>query len=83
MWEGFRDHPDGCSFLDLALEAARSLTDVHAEEGRLERFSKPREQRPGQIETSYLDATTRAVCFYDSIVVFERAPKVEPLHEVR
>jgi len=83
LWESFRDHPGGYSFLDLALEAARSLTDVHAEEGRMERFSMPPEERPRQIETSYLDATTRAVCFYDSIIVFERAPKVEPLNEVR
>lgn len=83
LWKSFCDHPDGCSFLDLALEAARSLTDVHADGSRWRRFSKPPEARAGQIETSNLDATTKAVCFYDSIVVFERAPKVEPWHEVR
>jgi len=83
LWKSFCDHPDGCSFLDLALEAARALTDVHADGGRWGRFSKPPEARAGQIETSNLDATTKAVCFYDSIVVFERAPKVEPWHEVR
>lgn len=83
FWEPFRDHPDDIDFLDMAGAVARELTALHAEPESFERFGTQPAARNGEQTASLIAATTRSVTFYDSIVVFERAPKAEPWHQKR
>ncbi len=83
LWKRFQDHPDGHTFLDVATKCARSLNDLHLDEGLLVRYESEPKDREGTVKVPYFTAATQAVCFYDSVVVFERAPKVEPYSERR
>jgi hypothetical protein len=85
LWGGpFDDRPDGRSFLDYAFDRCR---DLHAWTGRQEnfgRFGTPPAERTGPApEVPEFTRRTRAISFFDSMVVFERQDRPEPWHEMR
>lgn len=66
---------------------AQKLTNgLHDWTGRLknfERFGTPPAQREGDAPVSEFCRTTNSICFYDSVVVFERRQRPEPWREIR
>lgn len=47
------------------------------------RFSQPLDQRQGDLVVSRFAASTYSVQFYDSVIVFEKRPRAEPISEMR
>lgn len=47
------------------------------------RFSKPFSERSGDLQVSRFAASTFSIQFYDSMIVFEKRPRSEPLSEFR
>ena len=83
LWEDFRDHPEGDDFLELTSRIALGLNAAHEAPSSFGRFFEQPSHRKGDVSLPLVTATTLSVTFYDSIVVFERAPKSEPWHEIR
>jgi len=85
LWGGaYADRPDGQSVLDFAFQRCRALHDWTAQRGAFGRYGTPPAERrePGPPVSEFC-RRTGAISFFDSIVVFERADRQEPWHEVR
>ena len=79
----FADREDKRTFLHHAHALSARL---HEWTGRAENFGRlgrPPATRAGGAPVSEFCRTTNSVCFYDSVVVFERRHRPEPWHEVR
>ena len=79
----FADREDKRTFLHHAHALSARL---HEWTGRAENFGRlgrPPATRAGDAPVSEFCRTTNSVCFYDSVVVFERRHRPEPWHEVR
>ncbi len=81
---GFADRYDGRSFLDYAFDRCRSLHEWTMRRDAFDRYGTPPQERQGRTTpVSEFCRRTRAISFFDSVVVFERAERPEPWHEVR
>ena len=82
-WGGsFADRADGETFLRRAQRLTEVLNEWTGHHG-MAGFGLPPEQREREIPVSEFCRTTHGICFYDSIVVFERRHRPEPWHEIR
>jgi hypothetical protein len=82
-WTKYIDRSDRLTFLDFAKALTDRLNECHFEAHAFERFHTAPADRRGALTVSRFAATTHSVAFYDSVVVFERRPKSEPLAEYR
>jgi hypothetical protein len=86
LWGGeFDDHPEGISFLDFAFSRVKELHGWTGQRAFFGRYNKPPELRAGMPvpEVSEFTRTTRAISFFDSVVVFERGARDEPWAQYR
>jgi hypothetical protein len=81
-FEAFQDAGPGVSMMKNSIALLHELHAIYGSHDLLnQRFNVPPEQRQGHITTSRFAAETRSIHFYDSIIVFERQPRVEPYFE--
>ncbi len=80
FWQKFRTHESGKTFLQFAAERTEALMDWTRRQDLLgNRYQQPPAEREGEVENvSEFCRTTHSICFYDSVVVFERRPRTEP-----
>ena len=85
FWGGeYDDRYDKLSFLDYAFLRCRSLHEWTMRRREFGRYMVPIEQRPDpKPAVSDFCRRTASIQFYDSIVLFERAERCEPWHELR
>ena len=82
FWPQHNDRPDRRTFMQFA---ADRMVELHGWTAPLENqaaLGVPAYQR-APLPASSFCRTTRAVHFYDSVVVFEREQRAEPCREVR
>ena len=83
-WGGpFADRADGETFLARAQRLAAALNEWTGNPAQFQRFGTPPRMRDGEAPASAFCRTTHAICFYDSMVVFERRQRPEPWRQVR
>ncbi|WP_162561172.1 class I SAM-dependent methyltransferase [Methylobacterium terrae] len=81
---GYSDRQDQKSFMDFAFERCRSLHEWTMRQSAFWHLGTPPTLRePGKIPVSDFCRLTNSISFYDSVVVFERALREEPWHEIR
>jgi hypothetical protein len=81
LWGGhFNDRPDGKTLLAFAAERCAQLMEWS---GRWENFNQLMTDQYVLLtdHASEFCRTTKAIAFYDSIIVFERGRRVAPRHE--
>jgi len=83
FWPKRQDLGRRRTFVNLASDIAKHLTEPHYLRRNYDRFGHLPAERSGELTVSYIAATTFAVQFYDAVVVFEKRRKVEPWHEIR
>ena len=84
LWGGTSaDTPDGTTFLDRAFACCVALHGWTRNPHAFRRLGTPPSERKGVVAVSEFCASTNAIAFYDSIVVFERKARQEPWHEAR
>lgn len=85
FWGGpYSDRYDQKSFMDFAFDRCRSLQEWTMRQAQFRRFGIPPAHRvPARLPVSDFCRLTNSISFYDSIVVFERAEREEPWHEIR
>lgn len=81
-WPRYQDRPEG-SFIDYAREKIDLLHEWHWNPDSLTLHNIPPERRPETPQVSEFCATTRAIHFYDSMVVFEKGENEPRWHERR
>ena len=88
-WREFMNYPGGLTFVEFTCKLVHQLHDVyriHADEyidSKMSHFDTKNPNRLQTVEVSNFCAQTKSVHYYDSIIVFERAPKTIPYHELR
>ncbi|KTS23501.1 hypothetical protein NS228_25420 [Methylobacterium indicum] len=81
---GFSDRDDQKSFMDFAFEHCRLLHEWTMRQSEFWHFGTPPALRePAKFPVSDFCRSTNSISFYDSVVVFERAAREEPWHELR
>lgn len=85
FWGGqYADRADGRTFLDFAFDRCRALHEWTMHPEAFDRFGTPPQQRQNPLPpVSAFCSRTGGIAFFDSIVVFERAERAEPWHELR
>ena len=80
LWPNFMgDNPNAQNFLTVSALKAFELMGWTAQSDKFKYFHTPREKRTAPVPASEFCKTTHSVAFYDSIVVYEKAPVQEPL----
>ncbi|MBI5510718.1 MAG: class I SAM-dependent methyltransferase [Deltaproteobacteria bacterium] len=82
-WQDYIDTPDRATFVEFAKRQADTLHAWHFDRSSIERYGVPPPERAGQVDVPELTRSTFALTFFDSVVVFERRPIVEPWHQRR
>lgn len=82
-WENFKDRADGLTFVEYAKRLCDLLTAWHFDRNSFEKYAVPPKDRAEPAVVPEFTRSTRSVSFFDSMVVFRRAPVSEPWHEVR
>lgn len=78
----YLDAGPGVSMMKNVTALMHNLHDIYKDPAVLEhRFNLPADQRKGDVTTTRFAAETASIHVYDSVVVFERAPRAEPLFE--
>lgn len=82
FWSEFIDTPDKKTFLQFAHERVIDLHGWTSQQNHWGRFGSNPDTRPQELAVSEFCRTTSSIHFYDSIVVFEKACRREPSHQV-
>lgn len=81
-WQQFQDRPEG-TFIDYAKHKVDELHEWHRDPQSYKVYAVPPAERTQAVPVSQFCADTRAVHFYDSIVVFEKGENQPRWHEQR
>lgn len=82
-WPGFADAGPGVTMIAHAKKLIDHIHVPYFGTGNFDRFAQPPEDREGRLEVSRFAAETFSVQFHDSMIVFERRPRLEPFREFR
>lgn len=83
-WAKFADAGPGVTMIEHAKKMVDHLHELYARTDDSDRrFGTPPEMRDGPMLVSRFAAETFSIQFYDSIIAFERRPRMEPFREVR
>jgi hypothetical protein len=83
FWLGGQTSRFGINFYDFARGLAEKLTLYHVDQRLMERYQLPREQRSDTVSFSNFATTDIfGIHFYDSVIVFEKRRRMEPLTEM-
>ncbi len=84
FWQGFQDSRYGINFYDFARGLVDKLSLYHQDRLLFDRYHTPRESRQGSVAiNNFALNDIYGIHFYDSIVVFEKRHRIEPLSEKR
>lgn len=84
FWYGFGDSRYGINFMDFAKGLIEKLSLFHIDQRLFDRYHLAREQRQGSVGVkNFATMEMFGIHFYDSIAVFEKRRRVEPLSEFR
>lgn len=84
FWGGaFADDPKGRSIYDIAFAVCRRLQEWTGRPNAMRRLGIPPAERPPADPVSEICRTTESVSFHDSMILFRRAERPEPWHQVR
>ena len=83
FWPQYMDHPTGMTFMDFAQIQARQLNAWHFDQRNFIRYHQERDNRKGSLRVPKITRSTKSICFYDSMIVFERANIREPFIQRR
>jgi len=81
-WAQFQDRPAG-TFIDYAKDKVDALHEWHRQLESKRLYEIPPAERTKPVPVSQFCAETRAVHFYDSMVVFEKGENPPRWHETR
>lgn len=79
----FQDRWNRETFLRRAQRLTEQLNEWTGRKADMARFGIPPAERQGDAPASEFCRTTHSICFYDSIIAFERRRRPEPWHEIR
>ncbi len=84
-WIGdeFRDHPRGLSVVSMVADLFDNMHRWSGDRAQFWHWHTPPEQREGPVPAPYLTRHVEAVHLYDSVIVVEKALRVEPYSEIR
>lgn len=84
FWRGFQSSRYGINFYDFAKGLIEKLSLFHIDPRLSERFRKPRAERKGILGIDNFAVNyIFGISFYDSMVVFEKRRRLEPLSEIK
>ena len=84
FWLGAQASRFGINFYDFARGLVEKLTLFHVDQRLMELYQTPRDQRTSKVTMQNFAATDiLGIHFYDSVVVFEKRKRLEPLMEIR
>jgi hypothetical protein len=84
FWLGGQASRFGINFYDFAKGLTEKLSLYHIDQRLLERYQLPRDQRADAVTLNNFAATDIfGIHFYDSVIVFEKRKRLEPLTEIR
>jgi hypothetical protein len=84
FWLGGQASRIGINFYDFAKGLVEKLSAYHVDERLMERYAIPRDQRQSAVTFNNFAITDIfGIHFYDSMIVFEKRKRLEPLTEVR
>jgi SAM-dependent methyltransferase len=84
FWLGGQASRFGINFYDFARGLTEKLTLYHVDQRLMERYQTPREQRTGGVSfQNFAASDIFGIHFYDSVIVFEKRKRLEPLSELR
>lgn len=81
-WPAFQDRAAG-TFMEYAKGKADALSEWHLQPESWNTYAIPPTHRTKSVAVSQFCAETRAVHFYDSMVVFEKGENMPRWHEIR
>jgi hypothetical protein len=83
-WLGGQGSRFGINFYDFARGLVEKLSAYHVDQRLLERYALQRDQRQGAVTFENFAITDIfGIHFYDSVIVFEKRKRLEPLNEIR
>ena len=84
FWLGGQASRFGINFYDFARGLVEKLSLYHVDQRLLDRYQTPREQRTDAINfNNFAASDIFGIHFYDSMIVFEKRKRLEPLSEIR
>jgi hypothetical protein len=84
FWLGGQASRFGINFYDFARGLVEKLSLYHVDQRLMERYSIPREQRTDAVSfDNFAASDIFGIHFYDSVIVFEKRKRIEPLNELR
>ncbi len=82
-WKRFQDRSDKQTFLGFAKRMTDYVNEWHFSEENWDKFAVDPKERKDSADVSSFCRSTLGVHFYDSIVVFEKAERTDPWHQIR
>jgi len=84
FWLGGQASRFGINFYDFARGLVEKLSLYHVDQRLMDHYQLPRDQRPTTISVNnFATSDIFGIHFYDSVVVFEKRKRIEPLSEVK
>jgi hypothetical protein len=84
FWLGGQGSRFGINFYDFARGLVEKLSAYHVDERLMERYALAREVRSSSVSfNNFATSEIHGIHFYDSIIVFEKRRRIEPLNEWR
>jgi methyltransferase family protein len=84
FWQGFQDSRFGIGFYDFAKGLVEKLSGYHMDRHLFDRYHQPLSERQGIVPVdNFATRDVLGIHFYDSIIVFEKRHRGEPLCERR
>jgi cephalosporin hydroxylase len=82
-WDDFKDRADGQTFVEYAKKLCDLLTAWHFQRDSFQKYGIPPHRRTETPEVPAFTRSTRSISFFDSMVVFHRAPVQSPWHQIK
>jgi hypothetical protein len=84
FWLGGQGSRFGINFYDFARGLVEKLSAYHVDERLMERYLLPRDQRASAVAfNNFATSEIFGIHFYDSVIVFEKRRRIEPLNEMK
>ena len=84
FWLGGQASRFGINFYDFARGLVEKLSLFHVDQRLMDHYLLPRDQRPNTISiNNFATSDIFGIYFYDSVVVFEKRKRIEPISEFK
>ena len=82
-WPEYQDAGPSTTMMEHAKKLIDEMHSIYRLSDSTSRFRVPLDQRAGELTVSRFAASTFSIQFHDSMIVFEKRPRVEPFTEFR